>query len=95
MHLALVLGLGAQLALGHYNKSSEYNSSEPYPSHSAYPSSHKHNAQPLLVGEFRLLGCVASKEGFPYLKKVASSEYMNLDLCAASCPAKFFGAYDT
>ncbi|KAL7784332.1 hypothetical protein V8C37DRAFT_359387 [Trichoderma ceciliae] len=91
MHLALIISLGAQLALGFYK-----NSSEPYPQPPIYtPPPRKHNVQPLVVGEFRLFGCVASAAGFPNFEKIGSSEFMNLDFCAASCPAKFFGTYNT
>ncbi|RFU80600.1 carbohydrate-binding wsc [Trichoderma arundinaceum] len=91
MHLALIISLGAQLALGFYK-----NSSHPYPAPPVYkPPAHKQNVQPLVVGEFRLFGCVASTAAFPNFKKIGSSEIMNLDFCAASCPAKYFGTYNT
>ncbi|KAL7938786.1 hypothetical protein V8C35DRAFT_328729 [Trichoderma chlorosporum] len=84
MHSALMLSLGAQLALGYFT-----NTSEPH------PLSTKLDVHPLLVGDFRLFGCAASTAGFPYFKKIASTDLMNLDFCAASCPGKFFGTYNT
>ncbi|KAL7951545.1 hypothetical protein V8C42DRAFT_356769 [Trichoderma barbatum] len=84
MHLALVISLSAQLALGYVT-----NVSQPL----SLP--HKLDVHPLLIGDFRLFGCVASTAGFPLFKKIASTGLMNLDFCAASCPGKFFGTYNT
>ena len=85
MHLALMISLGAQLALGYFA-----NVSEPHPL-----TTPKLDVHPLLVGDFRLFGCVASTAGFPLFRKIASTGLMNLDFCAASCPGKFFGTYNT
>ncbi|EHK23594.1 uncharacterized protein TRIVIDRAFT_79838 [Trichoderma virens Gv29-8] len=85
MHLSMIMmSLGAQLALGYFT-----NTSEPLGVAS------KLEVHPLLIGDFRLFGCVASTEGFPKFKKIASTSLMNLDFCAASCPGKFFGTYNT
>ncbi|TFB07334.1 hypothetical protein CCMA1212_000402 [Trichoderma ghanense] len=87
MHFPFIIAFGAQLALGHYS-----NSSAPW------PQSHHDDqaaAQPWVVGDFRFYGCAASTAGFPSFKKVAYTDFMNLDFCAASCPGKFFGTQDT
>ncbi|KAK4073854.1 hypothetical protein Trihar35433_3328 [Trichoderma harzianum] len=81
MRSALMISLGAQLALGYFTNSSE-------------PLQNKLDVHPLLIGDFRLFGCVASTAGFPNFKKVASTNLMNLDFCAASCPGKFFGTFN-
>ena len=46
---------------------------------------------PKNIGDFQKYGCVSSSAGFPTFKNVASSKSMTLDLCAASCPSRFFG----
>ncbi|KAL7810035.1 hypothetical protein V8C44DRAFT_365682 [Trichoderma aethiopicum] len=87
MHLPLIIAFGAKLALGHFS-----NSSDPW------PQSHDDAAaatQPWVVGDFRFFGCAASSAGFPLFKKVAFTDFMNLDFCAASCPGKYFGTSDT
>ncbi|PTB69196.1 hypothetical protein BBK36DRAFT_1112489 [Trichoderma citrinoviride] len=88
MHLPLIIALGAQLTLGHYS-----NSSAPH-SHS---HTHKDDTahQPWVIGDFRFVGCAASTAGFPLFRKVVSTDFMNLDFCAASCPGRFFGTYNT
>jgi hypothetical protein len=47
------------------------------------------NSMPDTVGDYQLVGCSSSANGFPGMVKVVSSEDMNLDLCGASCQAKF------
>lgn len=46
---------------------------------------------PKNIGDFQKYGCVSSTAGFPTFKNVASTKSMTLDLCAASCPSRFFG----
>lgn len=47
-------------------------------------------SMPETVGEFKFLACASDKEDFASFKVVAESEHMSLNLCAASCPSKFF-----
>ncbi|KAL7820698.1 hypothetical protein V8C26DRAFT_419432 [Trichoderma gracile] len=84
MHLPLIIAFGAKLALGHFS-----NSSDPW------PQSDQGAAQPWVVGDFRFFGCAASPAGFPLFKRVAFTDFMNLDFCAASCPGRYFGTSDT
>ena len=50
---------------------------------------------PSSLGDFQFYGCVSSTEGFPTFSLMASDENMSLGLCAASCPSRFFGVYNT
>ncbi|KAG6009724.1 hypothetical protein E4U21_001472 [Claviceps maximensis] len=46
---------------------------------------------PATAGDFKFHGCVSSSSGFSGFEQVATSDYMNIDICAASCPTKFMG----
>lgn len=48
---------------------------------------------PLTIGEFSYLGCVSSVTDFGNFKIIATSDHMALDLCAASCPSKYFATH--
>ncbi|OAA52518.1 WSC domain containing protein [Beauveria brongniartii RCEF 3172] len=48
---------------------------------------------PETVGEFSLVGCAGDEADFAHYKKVAKSEHMSLNLCAASCPSKYFATH--
>ncbi|KAM3518611.1 hypothetical protein NHJ13051_008061 [Beauveria bassiana] len=50
-------------------------------------------SMPETVGEFSLVGCAGDEADFAHYKKVAKSEHMSLDLCAASCPSKYFATH--
>ncbi|KAI6784557.1 uncharacterized protein J7T54_006602 [Emericellopsis cladophorae] len=50
---------------------------------------------PEQLGDFRFFGCLASSENFPTFELIASSDEMSLDVCAASCPGRFMGVYNT
>lgn len=46
---------------------------------------------PATAGDFKLYGCVTSSTAFPGFKKAATSDFMSIDMCAASCPTKYMG----
>lgn len=53
------------------------------------------NGFPGQIGDFQFYGCAASSAGFPSFTLTGSSEDMSLELCAVSCPSRFFGIYST
>lgn len=58
------------------------------------PSS-KPNGFPGQRGGYQFYGCVKSSEGSPTFSRTASDKDMSLDLCAASCPSRFFAVSAT
>ncbi|KAG5983018.1 hypothetical protein E4U55_000970 [Claviceps digitariae] len=44
---------------------------------------------PQTAGDFKFFGCVSSPSGFPGFQRVAMSDSMTIDVCAASCPTKY------
>lgn len=46
---------------------------------------------PERAGDFKLFGCATSSSGFPGFQKVATTDDMSIDMCAASCPTKYMG----
>lgn len=51
-------------------------------------------SMPQIVGEFSLVGCAGDKADFANFEMVAQSEDMSLNLCAASCPSKYFATHN-
>lgn len=48
-------------------------------------------ANPSSVGDFDLVGCVSDKSGISTsFKMVVATAEMSLNMCAASCPSKYF-----
>lgn len=94
MRFSLLLALGAgQVALAAYsNETTTSRGRGPQPTQTPPPGGAR---LPPQVGDFQLYGCTGSEAGFPTFSKIASTPDMTLDFCAASCPTRFFGAYDT
>ncbi|QUC16618.1 uncharacterized protein UV8b_00859 [Ustilaginoidea virens] len=60
---------------------------------SAAPSPAVQCNPPGRVLGYALYGCVVSGAGFPGLGRVAATQMMSLQVCAASCTKRFFGVY--
>ncbi|KFA71598.1 hypothetical protein S40288_03688, partial [Stachybotrys chartarum IBT 40288] len=52
-------------------------------------------SNPSSIGDFQYYGCVESGDRFSTFSVLSSTNKMTLDFCAASCPTRFFGVYNT
>ena len=92
MRFSPLLALGAgQVALAAYDNTTTSGGRGPQPTQTPVAG------RPILpgrVGDFVLFGCTGSTAGFPTLTKVATSQDMTLDFCAASCDLReYFGVF--
>lgn len=87
----LALGLG-NVALAQNSTFSWSSRSSATPTPTPGPDG---NGFPTQLGDFQFYGCVSSDDQFPTFELVATDERMSLGLCAASCPGRLFGAFDT
>ncbi|EGX91165.1 hypothetical protein CCM_05323 [Cordyceps militaris CM01] len=60
----------------------------------ATPAAASLMSMPETVGEFDLVGCAGDGADFANFQMVAQSALMSLNLCAASCPNKYFATHD-
>ncbi|KND86918.1 hypothetical protein TOPH_08435 [Tolypocladium ophioglossoides CBS 100239] len=96
MRCSVLLALGAgQVALAaapFNNETTTSGGRGPQPTRRPPPGG---NSLPPQVGDFELYGCAGSSAGFPTFRKIVSTDDLTLEFCAASCPTRFFGTYDT
>ncbi|PNY26389.1 Uncharacterized protein TCAP_03669, partial [Tolypocladium capitatum] len=94
MRFSVLLAIGAShmaMAAGLYDNETTSGGRGPQPTRRPH---HGLVRLPPVVGDFLLYGCAGSSTGFPTFKKIALTRDMTLEFCAASCPGRYFGAFD-